>query len=216
MDVLWLSPVYPSPQDDAGYDISDYTDIDPVFGTLAGFDQLLAEVHRRGMKLVLDLVVNHTSDEHPWFVSSRRGKDDPKRDFYIWRGPRAGMAAGAPGAEPTNWGSAFSGSAWQFDGASGEYYLHLFSRKQPDLNWENPAGARRRLRDDAVVAGPRGGRLPDGRHQHDLQGPPVARRSGRPGRLRRRLAVLRLRPAHPRISAGAVRARSSPAGTRSC
>jgi oligo-1,6-glucosidase len=138
VDVLWLSPMFPSPQDDAGYDISDYTDVDPVFGSLADFDRLLAEAHRRGMRLVLDLVVNHTSDEHPWFQQSRRGKDDPKRDWYWWRGPRAGMAAGAPGAEPTNWGSAFSGSAWQLDEASGEYYLHLFSRKQPDLNWENP------------------------------------------------------------------------------
>jgi oligo-1,6-glucosidase len=138
VDVLWLSPMFPSPQDDAGYDISDYTDVDPVFGSLSDFDRLLAEVHRRGLKLVLDLVVNHTSDEHPWFQQSRRGPDDPKRDWYWWRGPRPGMAAGAPGAEPTNWGSAFSGSAWQFDEASGEYYLHLFSRKQPDLNWENP------------------------------------------------------------------------------
>jgi oligo-1,6-glucosidase len=130
--------MFPSPQDDAGYDISDYTDVDPVFGSLTDFDRLLAQTHRRGMKLVLDLVVNHTSDEHPWFQQSRRGRDDPKRDWYWWRGPRPGMAAGAPGAEPTNWGSAFSGPAWQFDEASGEYYLHLFSRKQPDLNWENP------------------------------------------------------------------------------
>ncbi|HEY0165420.1 MAG TPA: alpha-amylase family glycosyl hydrolase [Jatrophihabitans sp.] len=138
VDVLWLSPIFPSPQDDAGYDISDYCDVDPVFGSLADFDHLLAEVHRRGMRLVLDLVVNHTSDEHPWFQQSRRGKDAAYRDWYWWRGPRPGMAPGAPGAEPTNWGSAFSGSAWQFDEASGEYYLHLFSRKQPDLNWENP------------------------------------------------------------------------------
>ncbi|MEO7260566.1 MAG: alpha-glucosidase [Jatrophihabitantaceae bacterium] len=138
VDVLWLSPTFPSPQDDAGYDISDYQDVDPVFGTLADFDNLLAEAHRRGMRLVLDLVVNHTSDEHPWFQESRRGRSAAKRDWYWWRGPRPGMAAGAPGAEPTNWASAFSGSAWQFDEASGEYYLHLFSRKQPDLNWENP------------------------------------------------------------------------------
>jgi oligo-1,6-glucosidase len=137
VDVLWLSPMYPSPQDDAGYDISDYQDVDPVFGSLADFDTLLSQLHQRGMKLVLDLVVNHTSDEHPWFQQSRRGKDDPKRDWYWWRPPRQGMAAGAPGAEPTNWGSAFSGSAWELDEASGEYYLHLFSRKQPDLNWEN-------------------------------------------------------------------------------
>jgi oligo-1,6-glucosidase len=139
VDVLWLSPIYPSPQDDAGYDISDYQDIDPTFGTLADFDALLAAVHERGMKLVMDLVVNHTSDEHPWFEQARAGRDGPKRDWYWWRPPRAGMAAGDPGAEPTNWRSFFSGSAWELDAASGEYYLHLFSRKQPDLNWENPA-----------------------------------------------------------------------------
>ena len=108
--MIWLSPVYPSPQDDNGYDISDYQDIDPVFGTLADFDELLAGVHERGMKLVMDLVVNHTSDEHPWFVESRSSRDNPKRDWYWWRPPRDGMAPGAPGAEPTNWGSCFSGS----------------------------------------------------------------------------------------------------------
>src|ERR687890_476134 len=138
VDVLWLSPVYPSPQDDNGYDISDYQDIDPVFGTLADFDELLAGVHERGMKLVMDLVVNHSSDEHPWFAESRSSKDNPKRDWYWWRPAREGMEPGAPGAEPTNWGAAFGGSAWEFDPATGEYYLHLFSRKQPDLNWENP------------------------------------------------------------------------------
>jgi oligo-1,6-glucosidase len=138
VDVVWLSPVYPSPQDDAGYDISDYQDIDPTFGTLADFDRLLAGVHERGMKLVMDLVVNHTSDEHPWFVESRSSPDDPRRDWYWWRPPRTGMAAGDPGAEPTNWRSAFSGPMWELDRASGEYYLHIFSRKQPDLNWENP------------------------------------------------------------------------------
>jgi oligo-1,6-glucosidase len=139
VDVLWLSPIYPSPQDDNGYDISDYRDIDPTFGTLAGFDALLEAVHARGMKLVMDLVVNHTSDEHPWFVESRSSPDSPKRDWYWWRPARAGMGAGDPGAEPTNWRSAFSGPAWELDPASGEYYLHIFSRKQPDLNWENPA-----------------------------------------------------------------------------
>ena len=139
VDVLWLSPVYPSPQDDAGYDISDYQDIDPVFGTLGDFDALLAAVHEREMRLVMDLVVNHTSDEHPWFVDARAGPGSAKRDWYWFRPPREGMAAGAPGAEPTNWGSAFSGSAWELDESSGEYFLHLFSRKQPDLNWENPA-----------------------------------------------------------------------------
>jgi oligo-1,6-glucosidase len=138
VDVLWLSPVYPSPQDDNGYDISDYQDIDPLFGSLEIFDELLAAVHERGLKLVMDLVVNHTSDEHPWFAESRSSVDNPKRDWYWWRPPRAGMAGGTPGAEPTNWGSAFGGPAWEFDAATGAYYLHLFSRKQPDLNWENP------------------------------------------------------------------------------
>jgi oligo-1,6-glucosidase len=138
VDVIWLSPVYRSPMDDNGYDISDYADIDPLFGTLADFDELLAAVHGRGMKLVMDLVVNHTSDEHPWFAQSRASRDSPQRDWYWWRDPRPGMTGGTPGAEPTNWESAFSGSAWQWDEATGQYYLHLFSRKQPDLNWENP------------------------------------------------------------------------------
>jgi oligo-1,6-glucosidase len=138
VDVLWLSPVYPSPQADNGYDISDYQDVDPLFGSLEQLDELIAALHARGMKLVMDLVVNHTSDEHPWFVESRSGPDSPKRDWYWWRPARAGMAAGSPGAEPTNWHSFFSGSTWELDEASGEYYLHLFDRKQPDLNWENP------------------------------------------------------------------------------
>lgn len=131
VDVIWLSPVYPSPQVDNGYDISDYRDVDPMFGTLAQFDDLLAEVHRRGMKLVMDLVVNHTSDEHPWFVESRSSRESPKRDWYLWRDAR-------DGAEPNNWASMFSGSAWTWDEATGQYYLHLFDPKQPDLNWENP------------------------------------------------------------------------------
>jgi len=138
VDVVWLSPIHPSPQDDNGYDISDYCAVDPVFGTLADFDRMLAALHDRGIRLVLDLVVNHTSDEHPWFEASRSSVDDPRRDWYWWRPPRPGMSPGAPGAEPTNWASFFGGPAWAFDAASGEYYLHLFSRKQPDLNWENP------------------------------------------------------------------------------
>ena len=139
VDVIWLSPVYRSPQDDNGYDVSDYQDIDPTFGTLADFDALLAAVHERGMRLVMDLVVNHSSDEHPWFAESRSSPTSAKRDWYWWRPPREGMRAGELGAEPTNWRSYFSGSTWELDAASGEYYLHLFSRKQPDLNWENPA-----------------------------------------------------------------------------
>jgi oligo-1,6-glucosidase len=138
VDVLWLSPVYPSPQDDNGYDISDYQNIDPVFGTLDDFDTLVTQAHRRGLKIVMDLVVNHTSDEHPWFVESRSSRNNPKRDWYWWRPPRAGMNGGDPGAEPTNWRSFFSGPTWDYDEHTGEYYLHLFSRKQPDLNWENP------------------------------------------------------------------------------
>ncbi|MFJ6698024.1 alpha-glucosidase [Streptomyces sp. NPDC091272] len=130
VDVVWLSPVYPSPQADNGYDISDYQDIDPVFGDLETFDRLLAAVHERGMRLVMDLVVNHTSDAHAWFQESR----DPasaKRDWYFWRSPRDGR-------EPNNWGSFFSGPAWTYDDRSNAYYLHLFSSRQPDLNWENP------------------------------------------------------------------------------
>jgi oligo-1,6-glucosidase len=138
VDVLWLSPIYRSPQADNGYDISDYQDIDPTFGTLEQVDELIAALHERGMKLVMDLVVNHTSDQHPWFLESQASTDSPKRDWYWWRPPREGMDAGAPGAEPTNWHSFFSGSTWELDEASGEYYLHLFDRRQPDLNWENP------------------------------------------------------------------------------
>ena len=138
VDVVWLSPVFRSPQADNGYDISDYEDVDPLFGSLADVDALIEGLHARGMKLVMDLVVNHSSDEHPWFVESRSSPDSPKRDWYWWRPARHGMAPGAPGAEPTNWRSFFGGSAWRYDEASGEYYLHLFDTKQPDLNWENP------------------------------------------------------------------------------
>jgi oligo-1,6-glucosidase len=137
VDVVWLSPVYASPMDDNGYDISDYLDVDPMFGTLEDLDRLIAGLHERGIKIVMDLVVNHTSDEHAWFIESR----DPgsaKRDWYWWRPARSGFEPGSEGAEPTNWESAFRGSAWQFDERSGEYYLHVFSPKQPDLNWENP------------------------------------------------------------------------------
>jgi oligo-1,6-glucosidase len=131
IDVIWLSPVYKSPNDDNGYDISDYRDIMDEFGTMADWEKLLEEVHKRGMKLIMDLVVNHSSDEHPWFIESRKSKDNPYRDYYIWR-------PGKDGKEPNNWESVFGGSAWEYDEATGEYYLHLFSKKQPDLNWENP------------------------------------------------------------------------------
>ncbi|WAH99540.1 alpha-glucosidase [Arthrobacter sp. MMS18-M83] len=138
VDVLWLSPVYRSPQDDNGYDISDYQDIDPIFGDLETLDELIAGLHARDMKLVMDLVVNHTSDEHRWFMESRSSLENPKRDWYWWRSPRGGAEPGSAGAEPNNWGSAFSGPAWEYDQTTGQYYLHLFSKKQPDLNWENP------------------------------------------------------------------------------
>jgi oligo-1,6-glucosidase len=131
VDVVWLCPVYKSPNDDNGYDISNYQDIMNEFGTLADWDELLAEMHKRGVKLVMDLVVNHTSDEHPWFQESRQSKENPYRDFYIWRPAKDGH-------EPNNWRSIFGGSAWQYDEGTDEYYLHLFTRKQPDLNWENP------------------------------------------------------------------------------
>jgi oligo-1,6-glucosidase len=132
VDVVWMSPIYRSPHDDNGYDISDYRDVDPVFGTLADLDELIAALHARGMKLVMDLVVNHTSDEHPWFVEARSSRTSPKRDWYIWRPQTPG------GLPPNNWGSVFSGPAWELEEATGQWYLHLFSRKQPDLNWENP------------------------------------------------------------------------------
>jgi oligo-1,6-glucosidase len=129
--VVWLSPVYPSPQDDNGYDIADYRDIDPQFGTLADWDELAAGLHARGMRIVMDLVVNHSSDEHPWFRSARARIDSPYRDFYVWR-------PGRDAGEPNNWAAIFGGSAWQKNEPTDDYYLHLFSKKQPDLNWENP------------------------------------------------------------------------------
>jgi alpha-glucosidase len=131
IDVIWICPMYKSPNDDNGYDISDYQDIMAEFGTMADFDLLLKKVHARGMKLIIDLVPNHTSDEHQWFVESRSSKDSPKRDWYIWRD-------GKNGAEPNNWESIFGGSAWEYDQNTKQYYMHLFSVKQPDLNWENP------------------------------------------------------------------------------
>ena len=132
IDVIWLSPMYKSPNDDNGYDISDYKDIMDEFGTMHDFNQLLEGVHKRGMKLILDLVVNHTSDEHPWFIESKSSKDNPKRDWYIWKKPKS------DGSEPNNWESIFNGSTWEFDEQTQEYYFHLFSKKQPDLNWDNP------------------------------------------------------------------------------
>ena len=130
VDVIWICPIYKSPNDDNGYDISDHFAIMEEFGTMGDFDELLNQVHGRGMKLIIDLVPNHTSDEHQWFIESRSSKDNPKRDWYIWRD-------GKDGAEPNNWESIFGGSAWKYDPQTGQYFLHIFSSKQPDLNWEN-------------------------------------------------------------------------------
>ena len=130
IDVIWICPVYKSPNDDNGYDISDYQDIMSDFGTMEDFNELLSEIHKRNMKIIIDLVINHTSDEHPWFIESRSSKQNPKRDWYIWR-------EGKDNKEPNNWESIFKGSAWEYDENTKEYYLHLFSKKQPDLNWEN-------------------------------------------------------------------------------
>lgn len=131
INLIWICPMYASPNDDNGYDISDYQQIMAEFGTMADFDRLLEQVHARGMRLIIDLVVNHTSDEHAWFRESSASRDNPKRDWYIWRD-------GKNGAEPNNWESIFSGSAWKYSAETGQYFLHLFSEKQPDLNWENP------------------------------------------------------------------------------
>ncbi|GGF29140.1 alpha-glucosidase [Halobacillus andaensis] len=132
IDVIWICPVYPSPNDDNGYDISNFKGIMNEFGTMEDFDELLNEIHKRGMRLIMDLVINHTSDEHPWFIESKSSKDSPYRDFYIWH-------PGKDGKEPNNWASIFEGSAWEYDEETEEYYMHIFSRKQPDLNWENEA-----------------------------------------------------------------------------
>jgi oligo-1,6-glucosidase len=130
IDVIWICPIYQSPNHDNGYDISDYRAIMKQFGTMEDFDELLAQAHERGLKIIMDLVVNHTSDEHPWFIESRSSLDNPKRDYYIWR-------KGKNGGPPNNWESYFSGSVWEYDETTEEYYLHLYTKNQPDLNWEN-------------------------------------------------------------------------------
>ncbi len=133
VDAIWLSPIFPSPMADFGYDIADYTGVDPLFGTMDDFDVLVKAAHAAGLKVILDLVPNHTSDRHPWFVESRRSRDDARRDWYIWREPAA------DGGPPNNWMSEFGGSAWQYDAATRQYYYHAFLAQQPDLNWRNPA-----------------------------------------------------------------------------
>jgi alpha-glucosidase len=132
VDAVWISPLYPSPMKDFGYDVADYTAIHPLFGTLADFDRLIGEAHARDLKVILDFVPNHSSDQHPWFVESWSSRDNPKRNWYIWRDPGAG------GGPPNNWLSAFGGSAWEYDPHTEQYYYHAFLREQPDLNWRNP------------------------------------------------------------------------------
>lgn len=132
VDAIWLSPVYPSSQIDFGYDVSNYTDIDPLFGSLKDFDNLVKEAHNRNIRVIMDLVLNHTSDDHPWFIQSRKSRDNPYRDWYIWRDPKSN------GAPPNNWFSIFGGKAWEYEQTTEQYYLHSFHTKQPDLNWRNP------------------------------------------------------------------------------
>jgi alpha-glucosidase len=132
VDALWLSPIYPSPMKDFGYDVADYTAVDPLFGTLEDFDRLVRAAHARGLKVILDFVPNHSSDQHPWFKAARRSRDDPKRDWYLWRAPAA------DGGPPNNWLSCFGGSAWTYDRRTAQYYYHAFLPEQPDLNWRNP------------------------------------------------------------------------------
>jgi alpha-glucosidase len=132
VEAIWISPIYPSPMVDFGYDVADYCDVDPRFGTLADFDDLLIQAHRRGLKVLLDFVPNHSSDQHPWFVESRASRENEKRNWYIWRDPAA------DGGPPNNWISDFGGSAWEWDGTTGQYYYHAFLKEQPDLNWRHP------------------------------------------------------------------------------
>jgi alpha-glucosidase len=133
VDAIWLSPIYPSPQVDFGYDISDYENVDPQYGTLADFDQLVAEAKKRNIRIIMDMVMNHTSDKHPWFIESKSSRTNPKRDWYVWRDGKG------PGIPPNNWQSEFGHSAWQFDPTTNQWYYHKFYIQQPDLNWRNPA-----------------------------------------------------------------------------
>ena len=132
VDGIWLSPINPSPDKDFGYDVSNYKDIDPKYGTMADYELLIQEAHKRNIHVIMDLVLNHSSDQHPWFVESRKSKDNPYRDWYIWRDPKNGNV-------PNNWQSIFGGKAWEFDEKTGQYYYHMFVKEQPDLNWRNDA-----------------------------------------------------------------------------
>ena len=138
IDAIWLSPFYPSPMADFGYDVADYTDVHPLFGDLAAFDDLIAEAHRRGLKIIIDFVPNHSSNQHPWFLESRSSRDNPKRDWYVWADPKPDGGGAGQHRLPNNWLSVFGGSAWEWDEATCQYYLHSFLKEQPDLNWRNP------------------------------------------------------------------------------
>ena len=169
VDGIWLSPHFPSPQFDCGYDVSDYTGVAPEYGTLEDFKTFLDAAHARGIRVILDLVLNHTSHLHPWFIESRSSRDNPKRDWYIWRD-------GKNGGPPNNWNSCFDGDAWEYDPKTGQYYYHYFLKQQPDLNWRNPAGQAGHVGRGALLAAHGRGRLPPGRHRHHLR----ARRPAQP------------------------------------
>ena len=132
VDAIWLSPIYPTPDADFGYDVADYMGIDPKFGSLEVFDRLIKEAHARGLRIVMDLVLNHSSDQHPWFLESKKSKDNPYRDWYIWKDAKP------DGSEPNNWHAIFGGKGWEWDENTQQYYFHMFYKEQPDLNWRNP------------------------------------------------------------------------------
>ena len=170
VDAIWLSPIYPSPGLDVGYDVADHTRVDPVFGTDADFDRLVAEVHRRGMRLILDLVMNHTSDRSAWFEASRESRDNPYANWYLWRDP-AGFAADGTPLPPNNWVSFFGGPGWTWEPRRGQFYQHTFLAQQPDLNWREPAVEAAQLGDGPGLARPGCRRLPPRRLQRVPQAP---------------------------------------------
>jgi alpha-glucosidase len=161
VDAIWLSPIYPSPQVDFGYDVSNYQAIDPQYGTMADFDRLVAEAKKRKIRIIMDMVMNHTSDKHPWFIESESSKTNPKRDWYIWRDGKG------PGEPPNNWQSIFGHSAWKFDPKTSQWYYHKFYAEQPDLNWRNPA-VQRGLCSLSLLVEQRGRRLPPGCRAHAI------------------------------------------------
>jgi alpha-glucosidase len=174
VDAIWISPIYPTPMADFGYDVSDYCNIDPLFGSLDDFDRLVAEAHARKIKIILDFVPNHTSERHPWFLESRASRVNPKRDWYIWRD---GKPDGSP---PNNWLSQFGGPAWAREARTGQFYLHSFLPEQPDLSWRNPRRARGDVRRAALLARPRCRRFPRRFHLAADQGCRAARQSAEP------------------------------------